>query len=224
MEYTKYMIAVPCMDTMPTRFVASLLNMRRIGASKVSFLSGSLVYDARNMLAKEALETEADRILWLDSDMQFGVDLMQRLADDMDAGADFVSGLYFKRKIPTSPCVYKAAEATQDGHGRAEAYLDYPHDSLFQVAGCGFGAVMCTAKMIADVTAAFGAPFGPMHGLGEDLAFCWRARQIGYTLHCDSRVKLYHIGQMAYGEEDYLRYPEGTRNGAARLQGTPEDQ
>ena len=70
-QVRRYMIAIPCMEMMHTAFVSSLVNMRRVGANKVTFLSNSLIYDARNMLAAEALDTGADRILWLDSDMVF---------------------------------------------------------------------------------------------------------------------------------------------------------
>lgn len=209
MEYTKYLIAIPCMDTMPTPFVSSLLNMRRVGATKVSFLSNSLIYDARNMLAREALETEADRILWLDSDMQFTSDLMERLVEDMDSGLDFVSALYFKRRMPTEPCIYKTVEAGTTGKSCVEVYHDYPRDTLFPIAGSGFGAVMCSTDLIADIAKEYGPPFDPVYRLGEDLAFCLRAKRLGYTLYCDSRIKANHIGQIAYGEQHYKRPEEG---------------
>lgn len=203
------LIAVPCFDMMHTRFVASLVSMNRVGASRCSFLSNSLVYDARNMLAAEAIDTGADRILWLDSDMSFDVDLMQRLSADMDTGLDFVTGIYFKRKLPTSPCFYKSAEieSASDGvKGRVEAFSDYPKDSLFEVEGAGFGAVMVSTQMVKDVYDTYGYPFAPLPGvLGEDLAFCWRARQLGYKLWADSRIKVKHIGSFAIGEEHYKR-------------------
>lgn len=206
-ELKRYLIAVPTMDMVPVPFVASLLYMHRVGASRCTFMANSLVYTARNQLVKEAIETGADRVLWLDSDMQFDVDLMQRLADDMDNGLDFVAGLYFKRRIPTVPVVYKSVDVCQiDGRktGKTQVYEDYPKYKLFQIGGSGFGAVMCTTKMLTDVAEKYGAPFDPILGaLGEDLSFCWRARQLGYKLYCDSRIKVYHVGQMAFGEEHY---------------------
>ena len=209
MEHKKYLIAVPCLDMMQTGFVASLVGMQRVGACKHSFLANSLVYDARNMLAAEAIDTGADRVLFLDSDMAFGVDLMQRLADDMDEGCDFVSGLYFGRRFPLKPLVYKSVAIvdTKDGlKGKTEAYSDYPEDALFPIAGSGFGAVMLSTKLLKDVYDTCGYPFAPMPGvLGEDLAFCLRAKQLGYMLYCDSRIKLKHIGSFRYGEEHYIR-------------------
>lgn len=207
MDKRKYMIAVPCMDTMPTPFVAALTALRRVGPTKHSFLSNSLVYDARNMLAQEAIETGADRILFLDSDMYFQPDMMERMAADLDTGIDFVTGISFKRRFPTMPCIYKNIDVLYDGENKAgitEAYTDYPMDSVFQVAGCGFGAVMMNVSILKDVQNAYGPTFNPMVGiLGEDLSFCYRAIMLGYKLFCDSRIKVGHVGQFIYSEEHW---------------------
>ena len=207
-EYTKYLIAVPCMDSMPTGFVASLVGLNRVGASKVSFVSNSLVYDARNMLAAEALDTGADRVLWLDSDMRFGPDLMQKLADDMDSGLDYVCGLYFRRVLPITPILSKEIIVRKENgklKGKSETYTDYPRDSLFEIAASGFGAVMCSTKMLKDVYDVYDRPFDPIPGvLGEDFAFCYRAQGLGYKMYCDSRIKVGHIGSIPFGEEYYL--------------------
>ena len=205
-EQKKYLIAIPCLDMMPVGFTASLISVRRVGASKVSFLANSLVYDARNMLTAEALDTGADRVLFIDSDMVFKPDLMERLAADMDErDLDYVCGIFVKRRLPTIPCVYKTL-VLEDGKGRTEIYADYPQDSIFQVAGSGFGAVMVSTALLKDVYDTYGPPFLPYPGvLGEDLSFCWRARQLGYELYCDSRIKVGHMGTFVYGEEHYRR-------------------
>lgn len=206
MEYKKYMIAIPCMDMVATQFASSLAVMRRVGANKVVFLSNSMIYDARNMLAAEALDTGADRVLWLDSDMVFQPDLMERLAEDLDAGIDFVCAPYVKRKLPTTPIIFKRAEII-DVNGKktrdAEVYTDYPKDEVFEIDGCGFGAVMMSTYILKAVADTFGAPFDPMPGIyGEDLSFCWRARELGYALYCDSRIKVGHIGQYIFTEKN----------------------
>lgn len=205
-ELKKYLIAVPCMSTMLTPFVSALVRMQRVGASKVSFVTNSLVFDARNKLAAEALDDEADRILWLDSDMGFSIDLMQRLAEGMDSGLDFVCGIYVKRQLPTSPCIYSKIVRDDDHpNGLAWVYTDYPKNQLFEIGGSGFGAVMMSTKMLKDVYDTYGQPFNPIPGgLGEDLAFCWRAKQLGYKLYCDSRIKVDHIGLYPYSEANYL--------------------
>ena len=191
-DQLKYLIAIPTMDTMPVPFVAALLNLRRVGASRCSFVSNSLVYDARNMLAAEAIDTGADRVLWVDSDMTFDVDLMQRLAADMDEGRDFVCGIYFKRRYPMVPII--SVERERDGKAVTEIYTDYPKDQIFEVSAAGFGACMMTTKLLKDVWDNYGNPFYPANGLGEDYSFCDRVKALGYKIYCDSRIKVGHVG------------------------------
>ena len=38
--------------------------------------------------------------------------------------------------------------------------------------------------------------------LGEDYSFCERARQCGYKIMADTSIRLWHIGEYAYGWED----------------------
>ena len=65
------LIAVPCMDMVHTFFMTSLLALRKAAGTEVAVASCSLVYEARHTLALKALNDGFDRVLWLDSDMNF---------------------------------------------------------------------------------------------------------------------------------------------------------
>ena len=204
----KIFIAIPCMESVNTSFLQSLLglNMGDLGYPKYGISKSSLIYDARNMLAETALKSGADRIMWFDSDMTFEPEIIQKLSADLDEGRDFVSGLYFKRKNPIGPVVYKETGYLQDGDKvtpYAHCYEDYPDSQLFECAGVGFGAVMMNAQLIRDVYDAFGAPFAPQPGFGEDLSFCRRCTELGVKIWCDSRVKLGHVASTIITEESY---------------------
>lgn len=205
----KYLIAIPCGNNMPTPTVAALVYMNRVGMSRVSFLQNSMVYDARHILIAEALDTGVDRVLFIDSDMTFDCHLMERLAEDMDEGRDLVTALYFRRIFPTNPLLFKSVEF--DGEkSHNTIYTDYPRDCLFEIEGCGFGAVMISAKLLKDMMDTYEYPFEPKAGVfGEDIAFCWRAKQLGYKLWCDSRIKAGHVGHYIYGESAYMAQPRG---------------
>lgn len=41
---------------------------------------------------------------------------------------------------------------------------------------------------------------------GEDLSFCFKARECGYKIHVDTTVRPGHVGSYAYGIDDYLSY------------------
>lgn len=196
-------IAVPCMDTVHTGFFRSTLGMHLTGDIRFGTSCSSLIYDARNQLALQAINEGHDRILWLDSDMVFDSDLLDRLSADMDEGCDFVSGLYFKRKPPFDPCIYKTCGYTAEGQELkpfADIYKDYPKDQLFEIAGCGFGGVLMKTEVVKKIRDKFGLPFSPLIGFGEDLSFCLRMREFDIKAYCDTRVKMKHIAQIAIDE------------------------
>lgn len=204
----KTLVAIPCMDMVPTRFLFSCLNLRTDENVEFSLTESSLVYDSRNQLSRKAIEEGFDRILWLDSDMVFKPDLFQRLSKRLDAGYQMVSGLYFKRKQPICPVLYKECGAYEkDGKHTvyATTYDDYPKDSLFEIAACGFGGVMMTTDIVKQVAEKFGLPFSPILGFGEDLSFCCKVARLGVKMYCDSAVKLGHVGYKTFDESDYLR-------------------
>lgn len=203
MSDMKTLIAIPAMSMCPVPFAYSLATLRRDCPSKISIISGAAVHEARNALAIEAIDNGCDRVLWLDSDMVFDDDLMIRLGEDLDAGWDMVCGIYFKRRLPITPVIYSDIDETSGG---TETYKEYPRDSLFPIAGCGFGAVMTTTALLKEVADAYDTlPFTPMPKLSEDLSFCMRAKNLGAKIGCDSRIKVGHVGQITFGEQMYHR-------------------
>ena len=207
----KTLIALPCMDMVHTIFLKSLLSMDRIGQCGFAFSCSSLIYDARNQLAKQAVNEGYDRVLWLDSDMDFQPDLLKQLSADMDEGREFVTGLYFKRKAPVKPVIYKSLgfykdEGVEGVTPVAVPYEDYPQDSIFTIAACGFGGCLVSVDLINRVGQKFGLPFSPVMGFGEDLSFCTRVSELGVEMFCDSRVKMGHVGLGTITEETYLSF------------------
>lgn len=189
----KVFIAVPCMDQLPARFCQSLAMLKGAGDTQVGFEIGSLVYFSRNNLAKAAIKAEADWVLWLDSDMTFPPDLLQRMLRICEEnGLDFLSGLYFRRNPPYSTVLYDRLEATEKG-ASFTTFESVP-DDLFEIGGCGFGGVLMKTDVLMDVMGKFKRMFDPLDGLGEDLSFCWRARQCGYKLYCDASLEMGHVG------------------------------
>ena len=207
----KTLIAIPCMDMVHTEFFRSLMGSKMPpGEIAYSISASSLIYDARNKLTLEAIKSQCDRVMWLDSDMSFEPDIIQRLAARMDEGYDMVTGHYFSRRGDYGPIIYKDVGVREREDGKKEpyanAYTDYPRNQLFKIAGCGFGAVMCSINVLTQVLVKFGLPFSPILGFGEDISFCTKVNQLGIQIYCDSSIKVGHVGYKVITEEDHIKY------------------
>lgn len=206
----KIFIAIPSMDTVPALFCQSLALLQRAGDTKIGFEVGSLVYIARNNLARQAIKAEADYVLWLDSDMVFAPDLLQRMLKAcQEDDISFLTAVCFRRKPPYTPCLFDKLDRLPDDKGAAfSAFLSVP-DGRFKVGGCGFAGVLLSTDVLLSVGAKYnGRLFDPLPGMGEDLSFCWRARQCGYDIWADANIELGHVGQMVVTRSYFEAYQE----------------
>lgn len=211
----KTLICIPCMDQVPTAFMQSLLSMRMVGEVRFSISCSSLIYDARNKLAEQAIDGGYDRCLWFDSDMVFPPDTMERLSEHLNNGKEIISGLYFTRKNPVIPVIYDNCGyfTQEDGKLRptAHSFYDYPRNSVVEVEGLGFGCVMMTVDLLKRVRDKYGLPFAPVLGFGEDLSFCGRAIEMGTKIYCDTSLVCGHIAQSLVNEDTYLSLGGATK-------------
>ena len=206
------LIAVPCMDTVPSQFAQSLAVLTKVENCAVAFQMGSLIYSSRNNLATMAVQKEVDYVLWLDSDMIFQPDVLQKLIEDRDKG-DIISGVYYRRVQPFKPVLFSKLDITDKGCDWL-GYDDYPTDDLFEVAGCGFGCILTPTSVFVNVMEKFGDLFAPIQGTGEDLSFCWRARQCGYKIMADPRIQLGHVGHYVVDKQFFDTYKAARKHEA----------
>lgn len=209
----KTLIAIPCMQTVPTPFFKAVLGLQ-IPVKKEDYVEftlteNSLIYDSRNIMAHKAVVNGFDRVLWLDSDMVFDPDLFIRLSDWLDLGLEYVSGLYFRRNGIPHPVIYKdVGFIEKDGNQvpSATPYMDYPENELFEVSATGLGGCMMTTSLIREVKEKYGLPFSPDMGFGEDLSFCRRVAKLGKKMYCDSSLKMGHVAHRIISQDDYRRF------------------
>lgn len=210
------LIAVPCMSHVPVEFMASFVTLDTTPGGRITMESGSLVYKARNNMALKAIQGGFDYIMWLDSDQTFETDIIHRLLEDARHGKDYVTALAFTRQFPSKPVIYKEIEWQERPEGGimcgCHPYLDYPQDSVFEIAGSGLGACLMKTDLLKQVGKEFKtAPFNPLQGLGEDVSLNWRLRQMGVKMWCDSRVKVGHVGWVVFDESTYVRPQDESR-------------
>ena len=198
----KILIAVPCMDHVPTPFCQSLALIQKIGDCTLMMQAGSLVYASRDTLATLAVTKEFDYVLWLDSDMVFKPDTLIRMMDTLQKNElNILTGLCFRRVPPYTPTLFDKLE--MDGKNCIHTEFDEIPEELFEVGGCGFAAVLMKTDVFLDVSAKFGAMFTPIGQNGEDASFCMRARECGYKIYCDPKIVIGHVGNIVVDDVFY---------------------
>lgn len=202
----KTLIAIPCMDQVPALFAQSLASLRKVGDCRIAFQMGSLVYTSRNELAKLAIRNEVDYVMWLDSDMVFDSGMMERMIQTMqEQDIDFLTGLYFRRTMPYTPVLFDKLKPAGKGWEWTE-YEELPEHGLFEVGACGFGAACMSTEVLISVYGKHGYLFHPMNNGGEDISFCWRARECGYKIMCDPELLCGHVGYAVVNDTYFRSY------------------
>lgn len=196
----KLLIAIPTNDNMPFLFVESLTKLiRRLERDEVdfdvAFQGGTLVYVGRDKLTLRAMYGNYTHVLWLDSDMVFN----EELFDDLyDSKKDFITGVAHSRREPYPSClfteIYPCVKRFEE---------EYPTD-IFKVAACGMACVLIKTEILRDVWSHHSTAFFPERELGEDIAFCKRATDLGYEIWADPHVRVGHVGQKVIYPEDKL--------------------
>lgn len=208
-------IAIPSMDSAPMLFADSLAMLEKDGPTIMGNERSSLIYTARNNLVAMAVDKEADRMFWLDSDMVFPSGTLRHMHKVLDELGDRVilSGAYFRRTPPYTPVLFSKLDFDEKGNAVWEDVTELPAEP-FEVEGCGFGCVLAPTAAFVEVSHEFGEIFNPIHGTGEDLCFCWRARQLGYKIMCDPRINLGHVTQtmITRGNWEAYRAMEAQKN------------
>ena len=221
MRPKKILLAVPMLKTVVADFTTSLIGaMQNTDGIPCLYapVVDTLVWNARNKLMITAMQKECDHIMWFDSDMVFEPDTILRLIRHMEEGYDFMSGLYFSRVLPIRPVVSKELTWERDENGDivndTRMYWDYPQNDVFEIAACGFGCLMMKTEIILKAAEYFNeSPFNPLPQMGEDYSCCWRLKQMGVKMYCDSSIKCGHVGYHTYTEEDYIRAMERAGKG-----------
>lgn len=202
----KIMIAVPCMDSVPVQFCQSLALLEKTGDCMLSMKAGSLIYTARNDLATQSVKEDVDYVFWLDSDMVFAPDTLVRMLKTVQENdIDILTGLYFRRVPPFSPVIFDRLDIKPNGVCSFSSFETIP-DHLFEVGGCGFGCVLMTPEVFMSVLSRHGNMFSPIGNNGEDVAFCWRARNCGYKIYCDPSIICGHVGHTVIDDQFYKAY------------------
>lgn len=192
----KILLGMPCIRTIPVKTVGSLLSTTERGKVDAMIVEGSLVYDARDTIAQTAVKEGYDYVLYADSDMVFTADDVKKLLAH-DVG--IVSGLYVTRHGEDKNVIYKDVITRRRFPYRPPKLIeDNTRTGFGRVAACGFGFCLIKTEVIKSMLKRYKSLFEPKWAVGEDIAFCLRARRCGFDVFADRDVKLGHIGESVF--------------------------
>jgi choline kinase len=187
-------ICVPARDQVHTAFAISLANLTsRLTAKNIDyelhFVLGSVIAESRTRLANEALDHGATHILWLDSDIHFPANIVDKLNSH---NKQIVAATYSTRYAP-----YKSVAFINPDN--IDARLEETR-GLHRVWAVGMGCMLVQREVFEMLPKPWFSheynkkldTFG-----GEDIYFCNQAMHHGILVHVDADIKIAHIGSKA---------------------------
>ena len=179
--------------------------------------SSANVSAARNTLTLKFLDDptyrNAEWLMWIDADMSFDHDAVDRLlavADPVER--PIVGGLCFgMSQGKLFPTIYMLAK-DDEGHTRTVRVGNYPPDTVVQVAGTGAAFLLIHRSALEQIRAReFNKTFpffqeSEMHGqpVGEDITFSLRALTCEIPMHVDTGTKIGHHKSQLLDEQLFL--------------------
>lgn len=150
---------------------------------------GCDVADNRNKIVAHALDKDYSHILFVDSDMEFNSDTLQRM---LVHGKDIVGLAANHRKLPLESVVKPL-----DG----DITKPLPTE-LFEAESCGTGVMLVKTSVFRKMYFPwfeFSYNTHPvLERIGEDVNFCRKAREHAYKIWVDPTIPVRHIGEYLY--------------------------
>lgn len=183
--------------------LASMVHYSIFHAQDVQFVGlvnmrTSCIEKGRHDIVEMAFSLDADKLLFLDTDMVFPIDTIERLAkyDKEIVGCDYLT------RHP--PLKNTARDKDKD-------LIDPSRTGLTEVGFLATGCLMVSMCVFKQI----GKPYFRVHYdeahnsfIGEDYIFCERARGEGFRIWCDHDLskKVQHIGDYRYNLEQFVNW------------------
>jgi hypothetical protein len=175
------------------------------------------IFKGRKALVEQFLKTDAEMIIFIDSDETFAPATFECLYK-MDLPV--VSGLVFMKINNHPPCIYRRIPGTDFNHSMAQEVKDWMDENdiprsniprildlpaegnVWEVDECGTGCLAIKREVFEKVP----RPWFEGNGeTGTDIMFCRRVREAGFPIHVDLRVQLGHLIEHQVGMADFAQ-------------------
>lgn len=206
-------ICVPAHDNVPAPFMydfarlcahtSATLVAEGLADISIIMVQGAPMHEAREELARTALERGSTHVFWLDSGMRFPKDaLIQLLArNEPVVGANYVTS-----GVPPTFVAVKEMGLGEESPERV--VTDEDSEGLEEAQAIGFGVLLMQARVLESI-----AEDGPFFGfeylpereqwVGEDVYLCRKLAAKGWKIQVDHDLskQCSHIGQLEYRVE-----------------------
>ena len=169
----------------PSDFFDSCLVMHKHNAEVIRASSGP-IHEMRNTIVLRALELDCTHLIFLDADMVYPIDTITKL---LSHDKDIVGALTFKRCPDFNPLCLSGEpyEMTQ---------IDPIPEELFEVTATGTGCLMVKTHVFESLDFPwFKFDQHDGHLVGEDIGFCYKAKEEGFKIYVDPTVRTEHLSQ-----------------------------
>ena len=208
---SKCVVLVPVGGVIDPHCEQALHGLERRGYTVRRVQGFSAIDYGRCVLACEALAKGYDEMMWIDSDVVFHPDNVERLRQH---DKPLVCGVYAKKSRPEFACDFlPGTPKISFGADGGLHEIRYGGFGFVHVRRAVFETIRENLKL-PECNKRFGKAIYPYFlpmlvadGRGtwylpEDYAFCERARQCGFKILADTTIRLWHVGSYGYTWED----------------------
>lgn len=171
---------------------------------EIRTLPRSITHEARNALAKMAVDEGFTHLMMIDSDHIFEKDLVHTL---LLYKKDIIGVRAYRRDAPHYPCIFVKNKKIDEKD--AMTYVDAHDMGLMVTDTVGFGAILISTEVLKKMT----YPYFYFTKSGEDFNFCRDARELGFKIHVDTDIEIGHVSFKIIRRQDYL---DQEKNGEIR--------
>lgn len=203
-------ILVPARELIERPCEKALSTLEERGFEVRRVFGQSVISWARSRMATQALSDGFDELMWIDADIVFNPDDVQRLRSH---NLPIVGGVYPKKG--GGNFAWRLSSGKHEillGKGGGVIpviYIGtgflYTQRIVYEKIAEHFKLPQCLNNIVPyfDLTSAK-LPSGGMIHLTDDYSFCERASQCGFKIMADAYIRLEHIGKYIYSWEDVV--------------------
>jgi GT2 family glycosyltransferase len=163
---------------------------------------GTLIFDQRNSLVRTAVEEKCDYILFIDADMRFPKNTLERL---LSHNKDIIGVNATTRMMPPKPTA-RNIQINEDGSVDWLEVFSNKEKGIGKVDAIGCGVMLIKTSCLKDIPQPYFYFEQLLKGklLGEDIYFCIKAKDAGIDTWVDHdlSMEIGHVGSYTYGWDD----------------------